>query len=73
MTDLLSGLDNPAEVQVGDRVTHFAMPGFPMAVQAVRPCEPGAAPPRDMAHNAYEVLDPEGNPDWVCGWDLERA
>lgn len=68
MTDALSGLDRPAVALPGDRVTHFALPAMKMTVLAVKPCE--ETEPRSGPHQQYGLRDPEGQPDWVCGWDL---
>lgn len=68
MTDALSGLDRPAVALPGDRVAHFALPMMPMSVIEVKPCE--ETEPRSGPHSQYLLNDPTGEPDWVCGWDL---
>jgi len=47
------------------------MPGFVMTVQAVEPCETSGE--RSAPHNSYKITDPEGNEDWVCGWDVRKV
>jgi len=71
MTDALSGLDKPADARTGDLIVHYALPGYPMTVHAVRPCETSG--PRSEPHSSYEVTDPEGNQDWLCGWDVRKV
>lgn len=56
-------------INVGDRIEHKLMPGFPMEVLEVQPCngEPYGS------HNAFRVIDPEGNPDWLCEHDVKEV
>ena len=56
---------------IGDPIEHKLMPGFPMLVEEVEPCETG--PGRDEPHSQYQITDPEGNTDWLCAYDVVRA
>jgi hypothetical protein len=56
------------DVRAGDRVEHDLMPGFVMQVREVKACETDGARPE--AHGQYLVIDPEGNDDWLCGYDV---
>ena len=41
-----------------------------MTILEAKPCETDYA--RPLAHLQYKVIDPEGNEDWICGYDAER-
>jgi hypothetical protein len=58
-------------IDPGDKIAHDLMPGFPMKVLAVRPCETSTG--REQLHEQFEVTDPEGRPDWVCAYDVHRV
>jgi hypothetical protein len=70
MKDALSGLEHPADAQAGDRIELFGVPGYHMTVHDAKPCETDFARPE--AHKQYKVTDPEGNEDWLCGWDVRK-
>jgi hypothetical protein len=55
----------------GDRIMHKLVPGFVMTVLKTAPCETDAARPE--AHDQYQVLDPDSNPDWLCAYDVVNA
>ena len=69
--DALSGLDQPARCQAGDRIVHVLLTGFSMPVEAVEPCEMSST--RSEPHNKYKITDPEGNEDWLCAWDVRKV
>ena len=71
MSDALSGLDAAAVASPGDFIEHFALPGFRMRVRQVEPCERTGQ--RSDPHLSYLVTDPEGNDDWLCGWDVRAV
>jgi hypothetical protein len=52
----------------GSKIEHDLMPGFVMEVEAVKPCETDSARPEQ--HDQYQVTDPEGSTDWLCGYDV---
>jgi hypothetical protein len=54
----------------GDVIEHRLMPGFTMTVLDTRECETDFG--RPGVHLAYKVADPEGNEDWLCGYDVQR-
>ncbi len=59
------------DLKVGDKIRHRDVPPgiFPlMPVQDTRPCETDGARPEK--HLAYKITDPEGNEDWLCGYDV---
>ena len=58
-------------VKPGDRIMHKMVPGFPVTVLEVAPCETDAARPEP--HDQYRVLDPDSNPDWLCAYDVTSA
>ena len=58
------------EFKIGDTIEHRLMPGFRMPVEDTRPCE--TDPNRPGPHLAYQVTDPEGNADWLCGFDVQK-
>lgn len=61
----------PVFAHIGDVLDHRDIPGFRMIVRAVLPCEQHDQ--ADVPHNQYGVRDPEGQPDWICGYDVKRA
>jgi hypothetical protein len=63
--------DTYALVKPGAIIEHNLMPGFRMTVQAIRPCETDAN--RPVAHQAYQVTDPDGNEDWLCAADVHEV
>lgn len=70
MVDPLSGLEVPADANVGD-ILIYAL--FPMELKVidVKPCVTDDSV-RSAPHKQYQVIDPDGVPDWVCGWDLYK-
>jgi hypothetical protein len=70
----MSGMYLPGDSQplhdaaIGDRIEHKLVPGFPMAIQAIEPCETDGA--RSQPHSQYQVTDPEGNTDWLCAYNV---
>lgn len=54
----------------GDIIEHRLMPGYPMPVEDMRPCETDYNRPEP--HLAYRVTDPDGNTDWLCAFDVQR-
>ena len=48
------------------KIEHKYAPGFVMEVLDQRPCESDGG----EEHVAYNVIDPEGANDWVCGRDV---
>jgi hypothetical protein len=58
------------QFKTGDVIEHRLMPGFTMTVLDTRECESGGERPEP--HSAYQVKDPEGNEDWLCGYDVQR-
>jgi hypothetical protein len=63
--------DTYALVKVGATIEHNLVPGFRMTVIATRPCETDAN--RSVAHEAYEIVDMEGNRDWLCAADVHEV
>jgi hypothetical protein len=63
--------DTYALVKVGATIEHNLMPGFPMTVLATKPCETDAN--RPVRHEAYKIIDPEGNEDWLCAADVHEV
>jgi hypothetical protein len=62
------------QFKVGDKIEHTLMPSGmfpPMPVLETRECETDFARPEP--HLAYRVIDPEGNEDWLCGYEARRA
>lgn len=59
------------QLNVGDAIGHNLMPGFIMKVLGTRACETDWNRPEP--HLAYEVIDPEGNRDWLCAYDVHRV
>jgi hypothetical protein len=57
-----------AELRVGDVIEHKLLTGFVMVIEAVEPCETDTA--RPAPHNSFQIVDPEGNVDWLCGYDV---
>lgn len=57
--------------KTGDKIEHNLMPGFPMAVLETRNCETDFARPEP--HQQYKIVDPEGNEDWLCAFDVVKA
>ena len=57
------------DYKVGDRITFLPAQGMlpPMTILDAKPCETDYA--RPLAHQQYKVIDPEGNEDWICGYD----
>lgn len=58
------------QYKTGDVIEHRLMPGFPMPVQETRECETDSN--RSEPHLAYKITDPDGNVDWLCGYDVQR-
>jgi hypothetical protein len=58
---------------VGDVIEHELVPGFPMTVLAVRECEADPGIGRPAGHLAYAVIDPDGNQDWLCAYDVRAS
>lgn len=58
----------PARAVVGDTIECDFVPGFRTEVLAGEPCETDAH--RTEAHNRYQVIDPEGNKDWLCAYEV---
>lgn len=67
----MNEMKEPAGARRGHAIAHDLMPGFTMTVLNTRPCEISSTRPEP--HLAYEVIDPEGNPDWLCAYDVHRA
>jgi hypothetical protein len=57
----------------GDRIEHKMLPGFAVTVQEVRPCEGGITTDQDGPHSEYLVINPEGDPEWLCGRDVRKV
>jgi hypothetical protein len=65
----MNNTQSPArDITAGAKIEHDLMPGFVMPVREVKPCETDGARPED--HDQYLVTDPEGNDDWLCGYDV---
>lgn len=60
--------NTPAAAVAGDTIEHKLMPGFPMTVQEAAECETDGARPEP--HSKYRITDPDGNEDWLCGYDV---
>ncbi len=66
------GQDQPAgNVGVGHYIEHKLLPGYLMRVKAVSQCEVDSSRPKP--HNRYNITDPEGNDDWLCGYDVRKV
>jgi hypothetical protein len=63
----MSNLPGPDTV----RIEHQYMPGFVMPVLGHRDCETDGTRPEP--HVAFKVVDPEGNEDWVCAYDVRAV
>ncbi len=55
----------------GDVIEHHLLPGFGMPVLEVEACETDAN--RSEPHARYRIVDPEGQPDWLCAYDVKRV
>ena len=64
-------MQTPTIAAVGDKIEHELMPGFTMTVQDVGTCEVDSV--RHEPHKWYQITDPEGNTDWLCGYDVKRV
>ena len=64
-------MQTPAVAVKGDRIEHEFVPGFLMLVEDVKPCETDST--RNEPHLQYQVTDPDGNKDWLCGYDVRKA
>ena len=71
MKDALSGLEEPAIADEGDRIEMVLAPGYSMTVLSVKPCESGSDN-RSGPHSQFRIIDPEGNADWLCAWDCVK-
>jgi hypothetical protein len=60
--------DTIALARTGDKIEHNLMPGFTMTVLAVKSCETDGT--RNVGHDQFRVIDPEGNEDWLCAYDV---
>lgn len=58
-------------VGLGHKIEHDLMPGFVMEVQGVGTCEPDGV--RSEEHAQYRVIDPGGNEDWLCAYDVHQV
>ena len=58
----------PQGLGIGDEIEHDLMPGFVMKIQGVGPCETDGARPEK--HSTFKITDPEGEEDWLCGYDV---
>ena len=67
----MNQMTKPATAAVGDKVEHDLMPGFAMAVEDVADCETDTN--RSLPHSQYKITDPEGNTDWLCGYDVSKV
>ena len=66
-----AGQEQPMDqFKAGDVIEHRLMPGFTMTVLDTKDCETDANRPEP--HLAYQVTDPEGNPDWLCAHDVQK-
>jgi len=72
MKDALSGLGEPTVAKDNDRIEMVLAPGYSMTVLRVASCEPGPAN-RSGPHSKYRIIDPEGNADWLCAWDVVKV
>ena len=63
----------PQRFAVGDRIDFIPAQGMlpPMEVLEAKDCETDYARPEP--HAQYRVIDPEGNEDWICGYDAEMS
>lgn len=57
-----------ADLHVGDLIEHKLLPGFGMTIQEVAPCPQDQG--RPLPHNSFRIVDPEGEEDWLCGYDV---
>jgi hypothetical protein len=65
----MNDTSSPArDIKAGDKIEHDLLPGFVMAVREVKPCETDGD--RSQVHDQFLVTDPEGNDDWLCGYDV---
>jgi hypothetical protein len=64
-------MQTPAEAKTGDRIEHELMPGFVMTVENAQPCETDGT--RNEPHQRYQITDPDGNTDWLCAYDVQKA
>jgi len=63
----------PPRFSAGDRIEFIPAHGMlpPITVLDVKKCETDYGRPEP--HRQYKVTDPEGNEDWVCGYDAKAA
>lgn len=61
----------PTQADIGDVIEHTLMPGFSMVVQQAQTCELDFARPEP--HLRYRIVDPEGNEDWLCAYDVRKV
>lgn len=59
------------DLEAGDVIEHRLVPGFRMTVLDTRACETDWNRPEP--HKAYEIVDMEGNRDWLCAHDVTEA
>jgi hypothetical protein len=57
----------------GQMIEHKLMPGFPMSVLDTERCETDPAAGRGETHDQYKIIDPDGNTDWLCAYDVRMA
>lgn len=68
MADMMT---RPLVAEVGDFIHHDLIVGFATKVLEIRPCIPDWARPLD--HDQYQVVDPDGQLDWVCAYDVSKG
>ncbi|QYN41180.1 hypothetical protein K1T35_48450 (plasmid) [Pseudonocardia sp. DSM 110487] len=61
----------PATVAIGDSIVFDSLPGFKMTVLDVKSCETDAN--RGEPHHAFRIIDPEGQADWLCAYDVTKV
>jgi hypothetical protein len=63
----------PRQFTAGDHMIFIPAQGMlpPMTVLDVKDCETDYSRPEP--HSQYKVIDPDGNEDWICGYDAAAA
>jgi len=67
----VNNMTTPAAAAQGDMIEHDLMHGYQMPVVDLMACE--TSPARPLEHSQFLILDPEGNEDWLCAYDVHRV
>jgi hypothetical protein len=62
---------SPATADIGGTIEHVLLLGHLMTVRATEECETSTTRPEP--HQAFHIIDPEGNEDTLCAYDVRRV